>query len=323
MSSPGTADVWKLVVESLPDGAVLTDASLPEQPVIYVNPAFERMTGYAAAELLGHSLSILHGDATRQPGLRRLHDAIASGLETRATLQNFRKGGEPFWMDVHIAPVRDASGTVTHWVSLHREAEARGGADDRSSGSFRAIASELRPRLDPLTGFRTWSAFEEILEHRLAVAVRERHALTLFLVRIDDFERYIGTFDRAAGDALLKRVARALLGCFRRSSDVLARRDEDGLAVLATTMSEEQMQAHGRAVCERIAALGIHHPHSRYRRHVTLSIGVAGGVPAVGTDVAQLLAVAGEALEDARGDGDVARVLILSPQRTDGPPPRR
>jgi diguanylate cyclase (GGDEF)-like protein/PAS domain S-box-containing protein len=311
MSRLAAGGVWKLVVESLPDGAVLTDARRPDQPVIYVNPAFERMTGYASDELVGRNLRVLQGDATRQPGLRRLGDAIAAGLETRATVQNFRKDGESFWMDVHIVPVRDGDGTLTHWVSVHRETEARGPAEDRATGGFRAVAPELLPRQDPLTGFRTATAFEEMLDHRLSLAVREKHALALFLVRIDDFERYTDTFDRAAGDALLKRVARAVGGCFRRSSDVLGRQDEDGLAVLTGAMTTEQMESQGRAVCARVAALGIHHPHSRYRRYVTLSVGVAGGVPAAGATVANLVALAREALDRAHKEGDAARVTAL------------
>ena len=303
-------EVYRLLIETLPDGAVLTDATRPGHPVVYANPAFERMTGYAAAELVGRSLSLLHGDATAQPGLRRLGDAVEAGLETRAVVQNFRKDGSAFWMDVQIVPVRDAAGALSHWVSLHREAEARGPADS-ATGRFRAMAAELVSRQDPLTGFRTRIAFDELLEHQLAVAARERVALTLFMLRIDDFERYTETFDRAAGDALLKRVSLAVNGCFRRSSDVLCRFDDDIFAVLVTSMDEAQMQAHGGSVCARVADLRIHHPHSRYRRYVTLSVGVTGGVPPQGATSIQLVETAIDALEQARTEGDTARVRLL------------
>lgn len=311
MNKPAVSDACRLVVESLPDGAVLIDATLPDHPVLYANPAFQRMTGYAAAELVGQSLRMLHGEVTTQPGLRRLRDAIVAGQGTRAVVQNFRKGGEPFWMDVQIVPIRGEGGVLTHWVSLHREAEVRGAPDEPGTGRFRAMAPELLSRQDSLTGFRTRVAFEELLEHQLAVAVRDRLALTLFMLGVDDFARYTATFDRAAGDALLKRVSIAIGGCFRRSSDVLARYDDDLFAVLATRMDEAQMRAHGGSICARVSDLRIHHPHSRVQRYVSLSVGVAGGVPPAGMSMAQLVEAALELLEQARVEGGATRVRLL------------
>lgn len=311
MSGTRVIDAYRVLVESLPDGVVLTEATRPGHPVVYANPAFERLTGYAAAELVGRGLQLLQGDATTQPGLRRLRDAIESGQGTRAVVQNFRKDGTAFWMDVQVVPVRDPAGVVTHWVSMHREVEVRGPADEPGTGRFRTIAPELLSRQDSLTSLRTRFAFEELLEHQVAVAVRDRQALTLFMVRVDDFERYVATFDRAAGDALVKRVSLVLGGCFRRSSDVLSRYDDDLFAILATRMDGEQMQAQGALVCARLADLRIHHPRSRFRRHVTLSVGVAGGVPPAGTSFSQVVDAALGALEEARAEGDAARARLL------------
>jgi diguanylate cyclase (GGDEF)-like protein/PAS domain S-box-containing protein len=306
MTDANLNKTWKMLVEALPEGAVLTDARRPDQPVLYANPAFERMTGYAAAELVGRSLRLLHRDATDQPGLKRLRDAVEGGQEGRAVVQNFRKNGEAFWMDVQIVPVRDAEGELTHWVSVHREAEGRPAVTDNATGRFRAMSPDVVQRLDPATGLRTRLAFEELLAHHLAVAVREGHALTLFLVRIDDFERYVETFDRSAGEALMKRVGLALSGCFRRGSDALARYGEDSFVVLTTSMESAQRQSYGQLVCARVADLRIHHPHSRYRRYVTLSVGAVGGQPAREASLEQLLGRVEAALEEARGIGDTA-----------------
>jgi diguanylate cyclase (GGDEF)-like protein/PAS domain S-box-containing protein len=304
---------WKLMVEALPEGAVLTDARRPDHPVLYANPAFERITGYAVSELTGRSLRLLHRDATDQPGLRRLREAVEAGLEDRAVVQNFRKNGEPFWMDVHVVPVRDAEGVLTHWVSVHREAEGRPAASDHATGRFRAMSPDLVQRVDPSTGLRNRLAFEELLAHHLAVAVREGHALTLFMVRIDDFERYVETFDRSAGEALMKRVGLALAGCFRRGSDALARHDEDSFAVLTTSMDAAQRQSYGQLVCARVADLRIHHPHSRYRRYVTLSVGAVGGRPARDATLEQLIQKSRDALEEARATGDTAISREIQP----------
>lgn len=299
-------ETWKMLVEALPEGAVLTDARRPDHPVLYANPAFERITGYAAGELVGRSLRLLHRDATDQPGLRRLREAIEGGQQGRAVVQNFRKDGDPFWMDVQVVPVRDAAGALTHWVSVHREVEGGPPLTDGATGRFRAMSPDLVQRVDPSTGLRTRLAFEELLAHHLAVAVREGHAMTLFLARIDDFERYVETFDRSAGEALMRRIGLALSGCFRRGSDVMARYGEDSFAVLTTSMDSDQRQSYGQVVCARVADLRIHHPHSRYRRYVTLSVGTAGGRPPRDATVEQVLQKVSAAVEEARATGDSA-----------------
>jgi len=306
MTDANLNETWKMLVEALPVGAVLTDARRPDHPVLYANPAFGHITGYTAPELVGRSLRLLHRDATDQPGLKRLRDAIEGGVEGRAVVQNFRKNGDPFWMDVQVVPVRDAAGVLTHWVSVHREVEGRPAVADGATGRFRAISPDLAQRVDPSTGLGTRFAFEELLAHHLAVAVREGHALTVFMARIDDFERYVETFDRSAGEALMKRVAIALSGCFRRSSDALARYGDDSFVVLTTSMESAQRESYGRLVCARVADLRIHHPHSRYRRYVTLSIGTVGGRPARDATLEQLLGKSESALEEARGIGDTA-----------------
>ena len=306
MSDAMLNETWRILVEALPEGAVLTDARRPDHPVLYANPAFERLTGYAASELVGRSLRLLHRDASEQPGLKRLGEAVEAGQAGRAVVQNFRKNGETFWMDVQVVPVRDADGELTHWVSVHREAEGRPAAAENATGRFRAMSPDVAQRLDPATGLRTRPAFEELLAHHLAVAVREGHSLTLFLVRIDDFERYVETFDRSAGEALMKRAGLALAGCFRRGSDALARYGEDSFVVLTTSMEPDQRQSYGQVVCARVADLRIHHPHSRYRRYVTLSVGAIGGRPPRDATLEQLLQQAEEALEEARAIGDAA-----------------
>jgi PAS domain S-box-containing protein/diguanylate cyclase (GGDEF)-like protein len=315
MSGTRPSDAWRMLIEALPDGAALADARQPDMPAVYVNPALERMTGYAASELIGRNLRMLQGESTGQAGVRRLRDAIEAGIETRALVQNQRKNGESFWVEIHLVPVRDGQGEVTHWASLHREAEARGSADDRGTGRFPAMAPSLLQRQDPLTGFRNSEAFAELLAHQLAVTGRERIGLSLFLVTVDDLERYSDAFDRSAGDALVKRVSRVLAACFRRASDVLARHDDGSFAVLATSMTGEQMRAHAATVCARVADLRIHHPRSRYRRYVTLSIGAVGGTAPAAMDGAGLLALAGEAMAEAQKEGDTAVVRELAKAR--------
>jgi len=305
------SSAWRLMVESLPDGAVLVDALGPDLPVLYANPAFERLTGYSRSELLGRNLRMLQGEESHQAGRRRLSDAIEAGVETRAFVHNFRKNGDPFWMEVHLVPVRDAAGRLTHWLSLHRESEARGSHDDRSTGRFQAMAPTLLQRDDPLTGLKSRAAFEDLLAHQHGLARREARGMVLLVADVDDLGGYNETFGRAAGDALLKRVARAIGTCFRRGSDVLGRWEGGRFVALAGAMNEAQMREHGERVCARVRDLRIHHPHSRYGRYVTLSAGLAGGVPAREATADSLQEAAFAALAEAQARGDSAAVRLL------------
>jgi len=302
---------WRLMVESLPEGAVLVDASARDLPVLYANPAFERLTGFSRSELLGRNLRMLQGEERHQAGRQRLRDAIEAGVETRAFVHNFRKGGEPFWMEVHLVPVRDAAGQLTHWLSLHRESGARGTQEDRSTGRFEAMAPMLLQRDDPLTGLKSRAVFEDLLEHHHGLARREARAMTLLAADVDDLAGYNDTFGRTAGDALLKRVARAIGTCFRRGSDVLCRWDGGSFVALASGMDETQMRQHGERVCARVRDLRIHHPHSRFGRYVTISAGLAGGVPARDAGVDSLREAAFAALAEAQSRGNCAAVRLV------------
>ena len=100
------------------DGVVISDARSPEMPIIYVNAEFEKISGYAAAEVLGRNCRWLQGSDTNQPGLTEIRRAIQDKTDGCAKLRNYRKDGSMFINDLHISPVLDDSGTVTHFVGI-------------------------------------------------------------------------------------------------------------------------------------------------------------------------------------------------------------
>lgn len=105
-------------------GVVIMDARLESMPITYVNPAFERMTGYSAQEAVGHNCRFLQGDDRHQPGTATLRDAIKNQTNGYAILRNYRKDGSMFLNELFIAPVRDSRGDVSHFVGIqHVRAE--------------------------------------------------------------------------------------------------------------------------------------------------------------------------------------------------------
>jgi PAS domain S-box-containing protein len=106
-------------------GIVIADARLPDTPVIYCNPAFERMTGYGLDEIAGLNCRFLQGEDTDPAAVAQLHQAIHSGEGAHLILRNYRKDGAPFWNDLTISPVRDAKGTLTHFIGVQNDISDR------------------------------------------------------------------------------------------------------------------------------------------------------------------------------------------------------
>jgi len=106
-------------------GIVIADARLPGMPLIYVNPAFERITGYCAAEVLGYNCRFLQGKDTSQPAVARLRAAIKAGEHCTVTLLNYRKDGTPFWNELTISPIYDDDNNLTHFVGIQADISDR------------------------------------------------------------------------------------------------------------------------------------------------------------------------------------------------------
>ncbi len=112
-------------VEQLDEIVMITEAEpvVPEPypRVLYVNAAFERVTGYRREEIIGRSPRLLQGPDTDAAEKARIRAALEAWKPVRSTLLNFRKDGTSFWIDLHIVPVADASGWFTHWIAIERD----------------------------------------------------------------------------------------------------------------------------------------------------------------------------------------------------------
>jgi diguanylate cyclase (GGDEF)-like protein len=123
------------------------------------------------------------------------------------------------------------------------------------------------------------------------------------LLDIDHLGSYNGTFDRSAGDACIRRIARIIAGSYRRGSDLVGRWDGGGFAVLTQGDSLDRAIEYAHIVVQRTRDLLIHHPHAGNERYVTLSAGVACVVPPRELPVDALLKASAAALRRAKGNG--------------------
>ncbi len=103
------------------EGITIADAGSPDNPLIYANAGFERLTGYSAAEVIGRNCRFLQGPGTDPESVAVLRTAIRERRHVTVTLLNYRKDGTPFWNRLAITPVRDAVGSVTHFIGVQSD----------------------------------------------------------------------------------------------------------------------------------------------------------------------------------------------------------
>ncbi len=237
--------------------------------VVYANPAFCRLTGYEVPELVGKNLRMLQGDDRDQPELVGLRDALRHSEPTRALLRNVRRDGTVFVNEMQIYPLKDANGQVTHFIGYHREGGTR---HKNGESGIRGLPNWVRE--DRLTGLASRYYFEDVLKRDFALAQRDKTDIALLLFDIDQLGPYNEIFDRAGGDAVVKRVARAIAASFRRGTDIVGRWEGASVIVLMHGTTPDHVIQHATTVAHRVREQQIHHPRST-QKYVTVSGGVA------------------------------------------------
>jgi len=292
-----SAEAWQRLVESAPEGIVICDALVPDSPTVYVNAAFAQMCGYPAAALLGTNLRMLQGTDRDQEARTRLAEAVSRGEPARVLLRNYRPDGSLFWNETVVQPVR-TGGKLTHFIGYHRD------ASDRLKNAERAttgLPSWLRE--DRLTGLHSRAYFEELLQRDWQLAQRDSHEIGLTLFDIDDLGAYNEKFDRAAGDACIRRVARVIATSYRRGGDLVGRWQGGTFAVLTQGEAADKASQYAHVVKQRVRDLLMHHPTGGAGRYVTLSAGIASLVPPRTLAMESLLKACAAALRRAKKNG--------------------
>jgi diguanylate cyclase (GGDEF)-like protein/PAS domain S-box-containing protein len=97
---------------------IITDAAQEDNPIVWVNPAFEIVSGYTLTEVIGRNARFLQNGDRAQPEIGCVRQAIATGCAHTCTLRNYRKNGSLFWSRMHVFPVRDGNGSVTNFAAF-------------------------------------------------------------------------------------------------------------------------------------------------------------------------------------------------------------
>ncbi len=223
-------------------GITIADALHSDLPLIYVNDAFLRITGYAEAEVIGRNCRFLQGDDRDQPALDTLRRALREGHDSTIILRNYRRDGTLFWNELFTSPVIDAQGRLTHFVGVQTDVTQRVQAEaslQRERAALERTLAELRQTQTMLIHAEKMTALGQMvagvaheINNPVSFVTSNLHSLSHTVE--DVFNLYDQLEQLALDGAISQEFARALridsnLDFLREDSADLLRSSEDGL----------------------------------------------------------------------------------------------
>jgi diguanylate cyclase (GGDEF)-like protein/PAS domain S-box-containing protein len=283
------------VVESSTSGVVIADAQAGDYPIIYVNAAFERITGYHRRELLGRNCRFLQGDERDQAELDVIRHALRHERDCNVVLRNFRRDGSLFWNHLYLSPVRDERGLVTHYVGLQNDLTERRRVDAELAHAASHDAVTDLPRYP-------------VLEAQSARLLQDGDAsLTVYFIDIDHFHGINETMGHGFGDEALRVLAQRLRDALAEAGQV-ARFAGDEFVAIAADLPPSQRLTLGQHLR---AAVSTPIEGDGYRLTLSASIGISHS-PEHGDTIVELLRRAEAAMTRAKRQGRDA-LCIFSP----------
>ena len=285
------------VAETANDIILVTTPDLdPPGPIItYVNPAFTRLTGYTAAEALGLSPRILQGPGTSRATLDSILMSLRAGQSAHEKILNFGKSGAPYWLDMHIVPLCDAQGKVTHFAAIERDVTL----DKRRLDELEHLADR-----DTLTGIPNRRAFLRALKSECDAADARGFSGSnlkgpcLVFIDIDHFKRINDERGHAVGDAVLCGMADCLAENVRRL-DIVGRLGGEEFAVCMPGVTLQDAKSLAEHLRNAVAGTAFDSPVGPV--NITVSLGVACYTP--GDTVATLMERADDTMYVAKRTG--------------------
>lgn len=248
------------VFEHTQDGIIITDAA---NNIIAVNAAFERITGYAEAEVLGNSPRMLHSDRHDAAFHRALWNSLMTTGQWRGEIWNKRKSGEVYPEWLVISAIQDAQNRCTGYVAVFADLSEIKEANEQLG---------FLVNHDPLTRLPNRSLLKDRLQQAINAARANNHQVALLMLNLDRMHRINDSIGHDAGDALLQEMAHRLLTRVR-PGDTLARLGSDEFVLVLTHFDNtNDIITRALRLLETVAAPCVLHGHALT---VTASIGIA------------------------------------------------
>jgi PAS domain S-box-containing protein len=133
-------NVLKAAVMDSRDGITISDFTLADNPLVFINPAFERMTGYSLEEIVGKNCRYLQGeDKDQEDQLVIIRAAIKDKQPCLVTLRNYKKDGTMFWNELSMSPIFEEDGTLTHFIGIQKDITAKVLIEEQLKGDYNEL----------------------------------------------------------------------------------------------------------------------------------------------------------------------------------------
>lgn len=211
-------------MELLDDGVMITD---PDRIIVWVNPSFTKITGYALSEVQGHKPNILSSRKHGADFYSDLQNKLDFEENWQGEIWNRKKDGAiyPEWLSIKV--IKDSFGRVLNYVGIFSDITKQKAKEEHS---------HYLSNHDPLTGLANRYLLQETLASSILDAKRSKLGIGVLFIDIDGFKRINDTFGHAMGDMLLKDAANALVTSIRES-DLAARQGGDEFIVILERLS--------------------------------------------------------------------------------------
>jgi diguanylate cyclase (GGDEF)-like protein/PAS domain S-box-containing protein len=213
------------------DGVIITSTDLepPGPSIVFVNPAFTKITGYTAQEVIGRNPRFLQGPNTDRTVLGRLRQTLEAGEVFYGQAINYRKDGTEFYNEWHIEPIRDTQGRITHYLGVQRD------ITERKKTEAQLIHNALYDSLTDLPNRTLWT---QRLEETIAKAKEcQDYLFAVLFLDLDRFKLVNDSLGHLVGDELLVAIAKRLQSSIR-PTDIVARLGGDEFGILLTNIQE-------------------------------------------------------------------------------------
>ena len=220
------ASLFKCVVEDSSTPMAIVESIGMGGEGVYVNTAFQDLTGYTTADIASGGLEILHGEETDPRSVTQLRTALTGGRELRLVLRSYCKDGSWFWNMLHALPLRQEGGESTHSLVM---------SDDVSAGRSVVEHLERRAHHDQLTGLPNRYVLNDRLDQAISQARQDGGSFALVFVDVNHFKQINDSLGHDVGDELLRLVAARLAHCVR-SYDTVCRVGGDEFVLLLPNM---------------------------------------------------------------------------------------
>ncbi|WP_223066461.1 bifunctional diguanylate cyclase/phosphodiesterase [Paenibacillus caui] len=272
-------------------GLIITNPHLKDNPVIYVNKGFTKVTGYQPEEIMMCNCRCLQGPDTNPEDLKIIKKAQIERKAETVTLKNYRKDGSHFWNQLTISPVFDQAGELMYFIGLQLDMTKEIEERENSSRRIRQLAF-----FDPLTGLLNMSKFKEELEKELQ---KGQHC-ALLRINIDRF-RYINeSYGEQIGDSLLLEAAERMKRMLGKDC-LICRSFADDFIVMLKLTDSSRYEIHTYAMLLSEALRKPYFIHNEEIRS-NFSMGISL-YPEHGETASLLLNYADLALEQSKLDG--------------------